>query len=320
MAEQLANLARTTLNGAIDNDDTSVVVTDGSVFPSSGIFRVNIEDELLKVAARSGNTLTVVRGAEGTVAASHGNGVAVTAVVTRDALLRLGSRTVLTGAHGSRPAAAEDNEGALYLPNDAPSIARSNGIAWEMFGPICPLTPPVNGDFAWVNQNSATVTAEKDYIFLKDVGRTTPSIQFAIRKKAAPSTPYSVTACLLVTQFVSQSWRAGLCWRESSTGALVVITQSGNTIAVAKYASPTSFSANYFSKTLTQIPRWWRIRDDGTNRICSWSADGINFIPFHTVSRTDFMTADEVGICVDGIGTSPAADVGLTLLSWKETS
>ncbi len=77
-----SNNASTTLNGVINNVVTSIVVANGAVFPSPGTdyflltiigLDVNgIENawEIVKVTARSTNTLTVVRGQEGTAAAS----------------------------------------------------------------------------------------------------------------------------------------------------------------------------------------------------------------------------------------------------------
>ena len=86
MAEQLQNFGHTTLDGGIDDTTTSVAVVDGSVFPSSGNFRINVEDELMLVTARSTNTLTVTRGAESTSAAAHTSGTQVDSVLTAGSL------------------------------------------------------------------------------------------------------------------------------------------------------------------------------------------------------------------------------------------
>jgi hypothetical protein len=60
---------------------------------------------------------------------------------------------------------------------------------------------------------------------------------------------------------------------------------------------------------------WLRIEDDGTNRICTWSADGRNWIMASPHGRTDSLTADEVGFAVDASnGTyGPSA----LLVSWE---
>ena len=73
---QAVNNLFTTLNGAIDNVTTTVVLTDASAFPAVGF--VTIGTEAIKYTGISVNTLTgVTRGADGTVAASHLNGTAV---------------------------------------------------------------------------------------------------------------------------------------------------------------------------------------------------------------------------------------------------
>jgi len=87
MAEQLQNFGTTTLDGGVDDSTTSVAVVDGSVFPASGTFRVNVEDELMEVSSRSTNTLTVVRGSESTSAAAHSSGATVKAVLTAASLV-----------------------------------------------------------------------------------------------------------------------------------------------------------------------------------------------------------------------------------------
>lgn len=73
------NAAKSPLNGAINSVVGSLVVDNGSTFPQPGageIFTVVLRNdaigafEVMNVTARSGNTFTVERGAEGTVAAS----------------------------------------------------------------------------------------------------------------------------------------------------------------------------------------------------------------------------------------------------------
>lgn len=84
--EVFANNASTTLNGAINNSVTSLVVTSASQFPSSGNFRIIIDSEIMIVTAVSGTTFTVTRNAESTVAASHSNGATVTCILTAGAI------------------------------------------------------------------------------------------------------------------------------------------------------------------------------------------------------------------------------------------
>lgn len=70
------NLKQTTLNGAINNVTTTIVLTSASGFPTAGY--VTIDSENIRYTGISTNTLTgVTRGADGTTAASHLNAAVV---------------------------------------------------------------------------------------------------------------------------------------------------------------------------------------------------------------------------------------------------
>lgn len=89
--ERFANNADSTLNGAINNSTTSIVVADGSSFPSVGDFRLLLGSdpdtgEIVLVTARSSNTLTVIRGQESTAAQSWIDGTTVTHILTKGAI------------------------------------------------------------------------------------------------------------------------------------------------------------------------------------------------------------------------------------------
>jgi hypothetical protein len=69
----------TTLNGAINDSTTTIVLTDASQFSSSGTNFVIIGSEEISYTGITGNTLTgVTRGVDGTSAASHSDGATVT--------------------------------------------------------------------------------------------------------------------------------------------------------------------------------------------------------------------------------------------------
>ena len=71
--------AATTLNGSINDVTTTIVLTDASLFPTSGINYVQINSEEISYTGITGNTLTgVTRGVRGTTAASHTSGDTVT--------------------------------------------------------------------------------------------------------------------------------------------------------------------------------------------------------------------------------------------------
>jgi len=82
------NNAASTLNGGINDSVTSLAVAsgEGALFPSSFPFNITIEDEILKCTNRVTDTLTVVRGEEGTSPASHADGKAVELRITAKAI------------------------------------------------------------------------------------------------------------------------------------------------------------------------------------------------------------------------------------------
>ncbi len=89
MTEQLANNAASTLSSGILVGGTSLTLNtgDGALFPANGNFRIVIGTEIIIVTARASDVLTLgTRGAEGTSAAAHSTGDAVTCVLTVAAL------------------------------------------------------------------------------------------------------------------------------------------------------------------------------------------------------------------------------------------
>lgn len=92
--ENYSNNGITTLSAAITStSSTSITVSTGSNYaqlPTTGQFRILIDSELLLVTANNGSgTLTVTRGVEGTIAATHSNGASVTAILTDQSLRNL---------------------------------------------------------------------------------------------------------------------------------------------------------------------------------------------------------------------------------------
>lgn len=109
MAEQYRNNVVTTLNGAIDDNDTSLVVTSATGFPTAGTFRILIKaeganaDEICTVTAVSGTTFTIIRASESTggvqTASAHGNGATIALVLTAESLRNASNLNVGSGPH-----------------------------------------------------------------------------------------------------------------------------------------------------------------------------------------------------------------------------
>ena len=67
----------TTLASATDASSTTITVANATAFPAAVGFVLRIDAEQMIVTAKSGNTLTVTRGANGTAAAAHSAGASV---------------------------------------------------------------------------------------------------------------------------------------------------------------------------------------------------------------------------------------------------
>lgn len=226
----------------------------------------------------------------------------------------LGTGVIMTDDYASRPAAA--TAGRIFLLDDGVAIDRDTGSAWQSWGPIFPLAGIANRPTTWSNQGSTTETVTSGAAYL-DAPTGTYNVRG--RVKAAPSTPYTVTACIL-PNIISADQFVGLMWLLNSSGASVQFgVNFAGGIQVWKNTNVTTFSANYVASLSRPVggPVWLRIGDDGSVRTCEVSADGRHWTLVHSVSRTDFITPDRVGWAVTTQNATYRA--GAALLSWLET-
>lgn len=216
-----------------------------------------------------------------------------------------------------------DSNGQLVDSGMQPGVGSGGGNI-SGYGPLFPLTDPTLQTWAWVNQGDATVAtnvvAGSKWISLEAPIQASRNLR--IRKKATPSAPYVVDVTFLVTRPVwGDAGVAGVLWRESSSGKLVTYTtlilSGAAKLSGDKWNSPTSANSGYFQFVAPGIGVGlvFRLLDDGTNRECWLSLDGLNFILVHSVGRTDFMTADEIGFLAEGYHTGTTF---MNVLSWYE--
>lgn len=265
------------------------------------------------VTAVAGTTFTVTRGVEGTTPAAHVDTTAITHILTAAAIDQFRADNIQAGADASLPSA--EKAGRLYLDTTGLLINRDTGAAWQAFGPIWPITRPVDGDYSWVNQGGATVATTSGGILLTAPASASDSVR--ARVKSAPAAPYTITAMLTPLFGNSNFTGSGLCFRESGSGKMVLFffvfddisgaARYGLNLHVTKFTDATTFSAHYLSNNPAigygGIPKFLRIADNNTNRICSVSNDGFAWIDIHTVGRTDFLTADQVGFASNNVNS-----------------
>ncbi len=221
-----------------------------------------------------------------------------------------------TAAQASRPAAATN--GNLFLPTNGYTVQRDTGAAWAHWGPLFPFTAPPSSGWSWVNQGTATIDTTGGPIALTSVATSGDDIRAYVR--TAPSTPYVITAHLRHNLTATAAAYCGLCWRQSSDGKLVTFQMQRETqMRVIRWTNPTTYGG---AVDLDEVPpswsvEWFRISDDGTDRKVWISADGQHWVLLHSIGRTTFLTADQVGIAVNSGSTT--RDLTLTLLSWAAT-
>lgn len=286
--ERTPNHGTTSLNGAINASTTSVTVTDGSVFPSEGDFRVIVETEVMLVTARATNVLTVVRGADGTTAASHVDTAQIKTVATEDQWNRL---LIDLG-----PSAADQNTGTSFTGLENPRL-----LLDENGGTLSASS------FTQINFQTTTTLTDTTYgglrLFDTNGGGSTRDNRLAV--VSVPATPWQVTAKLFIgygAGFNSWDWGA-LVGRESGTGEFYSyrITPWINN-NVDHNNSPTSLNSVLDgTRDPSAVYEWLRIIDNGTDVFFRHSTDGRDFHQDYTASRTAHLAAgiDQVGIAIN---------------------
>jgi hypothetical protein len=189
-------------------------------------------------------------------------------------------------------------------------------------GPSYILTPPVDSQFAWINQGGSTV-ASGDY-GISLVAPLGAGDNFRIREKApAFSPPYTLTIGLRGLRPDLNFAGVGVGWRQSSDGKLVVANYNFGAVAslsniqVAKYTNVTTFSASYITQAINLGSEFWmKIQDNNVNRIVSVSLDGTNFLQIHSVVRNDFLVGDRIFFFANP--NNGTQGVITNLFSWKE--
>lgn len=197
----------------------------------------------------------------------------------------------------------------------APAAGGSISTRW----PLVTVTSPIDAQFSWVNQGGASVDVTSAGIYLQ--APVAASTNLRVRVKSAPATPYTITAAFVSTLVTASLQDAGLVFRESSTGKMVVFQLASLGTYVTTASGPTALVTNLMGPLgLTgSWPAFWRIADDGVNLTYSQSIDGAHFVALYQASRTGYLTGgpDQVGFFVNEQTNTYVA--GMLLLSWSQS-
>ena len=237
-----------------------------------------------------------------------------------------GGDQTYTDTYANIPAASQD--GHLFFPTDACCIYRDTGAAWEPWGPVFHVTEPPAAGWSWDNQGAAAVSSTKGGVELYGPSHGANN-QLHFYKRAIPAVPYTVTMMIIGNPRAPSTgggWQAvwGIGWRESASGKCIAVqnwaSQAQNYIDIVKWNNSATYTAQYGATqtyaplSTGALPPYWRLEDDNTDRIVSFSNDGFHFQEYHSIGRADFMTADEIGICINPYQYASA----VILLSWEE--
>lgn len=269
--ERIENGGVTTLNGGIDASTTTVTVSDASVMSTSPQFRIIVESELMLVTGVSGNDLTVVRGAEGTSAAAHSNGVTAAQIITRDGMRRL-------HRDWNNPYFDDANRYPYQLLDSSNATLTSSSFTQTNIGSVT-ISNLDSGGISHLAPNNGGANSlrilERSY---------TPSI--------------TVTAAIHSFWYgnVNDVPTGGIGFRDSSGGrATTIARRQSHDIYVIRWASSTSFNATHISmeEVVSGDIIWFQIEDDNANHYFRISQDGINFIELYSETRDTYIASPD---------------------------
>ncbi len=190
--------------------------------------------------------------------------------------------------------------------------------------------PPLASAFTQYNAGGRTTTLTDDRGALKmSYADGTTGYDCRVAIKAIAAAPYTWTALIRSVTY-ADTQLFGLALRQSSNGSIETFEiASSGTMAnnVWSYHNATASNTTQ-SPTYTQNATgglggitaheasnlWMQIYDDNTNRIYRVSSDGISWKTLRTISRTNFITPDQIGVM---IFNSTASNAGQSVSFWS---
>lgn len=295
MAEKYVNdFASTISDGGdgIDASQTTIGLASVTGLPTSGNLRFKCESEIIKATGVSGSNLTgCTRGAEGTTAATHAEGTAITQILTAGAIDQIKSDVIsenhVTDTTANRPTAAQD--GKLFLPSDSPvGLHRDTGADWGVWFGVRKITPVVSGDWSWDYQGTG-VTVDHGYGMQYVY---TPVSQNGWRIKTLGVSKTKVEAFFNALIHDGNYVRANFGVRVNSSGKTTMIGPCSVTdarrIEALRYNTRTYSSTPYGQDwhVLGMLGLWGiRIEDDGSNVNFFMTPDLVHWVQIYTETR-----------------------------------
>lgn len=302
---QTATLGTVTLDSGYTSGSGSMVLTagEGARLPSTGDYWIAWSEDqndpdapihLWKVTARSTDTLTVT--AEATEGAGDTNvsaGETLRAIWSLAAMIQFRQDIHSTGADASKSVVAT---GDLWMPNNGYYIRRYNGSGWANWGPVFPLTEPVNGDFT--DFGSPTVSTTNGGVTISVAAGT----DLITGRQKSISGITTVTVSLL-PRYITENFHSAGIFVNDGTKIIVLAyeARSGATNLISTdWDNSTTFNAENFRLEFGYPGNLWLKwnNNSGGNRVMSYSTNGQDFEDLFSEGNTTFCTPTNIGMFV----------------------
>lgn len=236
-----------------------------------------------------------------------------------------GGSTSGIGAYSARPAAG--TAGNLYIATDGASQWVDDGTNWRpILNGVVGTQPAAAASWTQLHFSSggglATLTDAAGALILKS-GLNTGVFGQAISIAPGQTAPYTVIVHLTPHYPFQTSQTVGFGFGDSSAGTWQAWTWQNNGYAYYNWSNVGGASSSVVTSYLAQggqiIPQWWKLQDDGTNRMWFASHDGLIWQKAGTVARTNYLsTPDRIVFYVDA--QSSVLPATLLIRSFKSYS
>jgi hypothetical protein len=344
--EALVTMGKGVLAYAVDTVETDwYVYLATSKFPLTDIFRIRVDDEIVKVVSveslggghplslgsdpLGGSSsvdaltlhLTVVRATDGTRAETHVSGATCRSVTTGEGLVNavtdLADVGYMVCTLSTIPKHPVVNKGVFLT--DAPYMLVHNGSEWEWYGPIHLFQLPLYSTFTPYNIGAAHETGQSGTYILTDCPSST---NLRMMGQPIPASPFTVTMACHVNVFGNGTALAGMVVRASGTTQFTTFgVVGGSSLRIGRMASVSAFTSWVYNEAieLNNTMIWLRYSQDATNQLFSVSLDGVNFRLLLTESKAVYGTVTHIGYCVASDTFVYDTRPSISVYSWVTT-
>lgn len=198
-------------------------------------------------------------------------------------------------------------------------------LARGLFGQVRSATPTnaSTGLTTWVNQGTASIADGSTGVVLTVPAAAGDNLR--ARSKAAPATPYVITA-LIALEASNQTFQlAGIGWYDGTKLHTIHLTYNGSwNLEVGKWNTVSSFSAADIAATPRPGPGliWLQIEDNGTTVFFRVSVDGSTFREVFSVAKASGFLGSggysNVVFFANRNNTTGTSTAYATLMSWAQ--